>query len=59
MKKLITIVALATAVLAVPAFAKGSATPDARSGSGSGAGNRYQQNDPLDWIHDRAKGYVG
>jgi len=55
MKKLITIIAFATAVLAAPAFAKGSATSNERPG----AGNQYQHNDPLDWVHDRAKGYIG
>ena len=55
MKKLIAIVAVATAVLATPAFAKSNATTNERSG----AGNSYQQNDPLDWVRDHAKGYIG
>jgi hypothetical protein len=55
MKKLITIVALVTAVLATPAFSKSNGTSNERPG----AGNSYQQNDQLDWVHDHAKGYIG
>ncbi len=54
MKKLITFVVLATAALSAPAFAKSYSTPsDQRNGPA------YQQNDSLDWVHDRAKGYIG
>ena len=53
MKKLIAIVAFATAVISAPAFAKGNATySNHRPAS-------YQQNDSLDWVRDHAKGYIG
>jgi hypothetical protein len=56
MKTLITIIALATALISAPALAKSNATyPNDRPG----AGNSYQQNDSLDWVHDHAKGYIG
>jgi hypothetical protein len=54
MKKLITVAALAAAVISTPAFARSNATY---------MNHRpvpiYQQNDSLDWVHDHAKGYLG
>jgi len=54
MKKLIAIVALAAAVSSAPAFARSNATY-----SGHRPVPVYQQNDSLEWVHDRAKGYIG
>ena len=54
MKKLITVVVLATAALSAPAFAKSYPTS-----SGQRNAPAYQQNDSLDWVRDHAKGYIG
>jgi hypothetical protein len=52
MKKLITVIALATTVISAPAFAKTSVR-------GTAATQQQMQDQGIPWVVDHAKGYEG